>query len=467
MKKFFVSTGLAAISAAGLQSVSAQGLDIASPKSWSISGTLRGFYDDNYDISGTKKGSWGAEVSPSISVNIPLAQTDFGMRYYYGLYYYNDRDSIHVNPFDQSHQFEVWLDHAFNTAWKLNATDHFAIGQEPELLQPDPLGGQASPIRHNGNNISNHAHISLDTQWSTHFSTSLSYGNEYFDYDNSGASVAPGGFIVLGATGLSPSTPGGFGFQSFNGASGASLSGLLDRVEQSVGLDGNWTFNPETVLSAGYGYGMVNYIGNEPVAIFNYIDTDFNPRNFVYHSRDRDSRSHNGHVGINRQLTANISLAISAGVSFTDSYNDPIVHTTSISPNATASLSYTYTPGSYIQLGVSHGQSATDQVRPAADGSITQYQHFTTVYGDINHRFSEKLIGTLIGRFSYSSFEGGEAASGNATPDYDYNVGLNFTYQFSRHFSADGGYNFDDLISGLTGRGYVRNRVYLGLTASY
>ena len=86
MKKFFVSTGLAAISVAGfqagLQSVSAQGLEIASPKAWSVAGTLRGFYDDNYNIAANKKGSWGVEVSPSISVNVPLRQTDVGVRYY-------------------------------------------------------------------------------------------------------------------------------------------------------------------------------------------------------------------------------------------------------------------------------------------------------------------------------------------------------------------------------------------------
>ncbi|MBW8864139.1 MAG: hypothetical protein JF609_04295 [Verrucomicrobia bacterium] len=50
MKKFFVSTGLAAISVAGLQSAYGQGLDIVSPKAWSVSGTLRGFYDDNYNL---------------------------------------------------------------------------------------------------------------------------------------------------------------------------------------------------------------------------------------------------------------------------------------------------------------------------------------------------------------------------------------------------------------------------------
>ena len=86
MKKLFVSTGLAVIGAAGLQSVVAAGSDLISPKAWNVSGTLRGFYDDNYAVGTTKKGSWGLEVSPQISVNVPLQQTDLGIRYYYTLY---------------------------------------------------------------------------------------------------------------------------------------------------------------------------------------------------------------------------------------------------------------------------------------------------------------------------------------------------------------------------------------------
>ena len=65
---------------------------MASPKYWSVSGTLRGFYDDNYNIAGTGRGSGGVEVLPEVSFHMPLQQTDIGIRYTYGLYYYQDRD---------------------------------------------------------------------------------------------------------------------------------------------------------------------------------------------------------------------------------------------------------------------------------------------------------------------------------------------------------------------------------------
>jgi len=113
MKKFFVSAGLAALGAAGLQTAIADGVDVAAPRNWSVSGTLRGFYDDNYNITGTAKGSFGIEASPSVSFHLPLQQTDIGLRYTYGAYYYEDRDEAGVNPFDQTHQVDFWLDHAF------------------------------------------------------------------------------------------------------------------------------------------------------------------------------------------------------------------------------------------------------------------------------------------------------------------------------------------------------------------
>lgn len=487
MKKLFVSTGLAAISVAGLQqSASAQGLDIVSPKAWAISGTLRGFYDDNYNIAEANKGSFGVEVSPSISLNVPLQQTSLGFRYYYTLYYYNDRDSLHLNPFDQSHQFEVWMDHAFNPNWKLKFTDHLVLGQEPDLFKPS--NGAQGPINYriNGNNLANTANISLDTQWTRNFSTTLSYGNTYSDYENEGATLEsiaspPLGLNLYDAMQIPQSSYSGSGssagWRALNG--GASLSGLLDRVEQNISLDFNWTFSPETKIFVGYSFSQVNYLGNEPISVYNYVSgfspnlpdnglfgpyDPQDPRSFVYNSDMRDSRSHNGHIGFSHQLTANISLALSAGVSYNDSYNSPIQHTTSISPSANASISYTYIPGSYVQFGITQGENATDVVAPGADGSLTQYQHSTSVYADLNHRITEKLMGTLICRYVYSAFEGGAA---NTQTESDYSVGVNFNYKINRHFSADAGYNFDDLITPLNGRGFIRNRVYLGLSASY
>jgi hypothetical protein len=467
MKKFFVSTGLAAISAAGLQSALAAGLDSVSPKAWSISGTLRGFYDDNYNISNTKKGSWGGEVAPTVSVNLPLRQTDMGIRYNYGLYYYNDRDSLGLNPFDQTHQVEVWLDHAINEQWHVKLTDTFAVGQEPDLLQGS--GAQAVQYRINGNNMANHANVSLDTQWTKMFGTSLHYGNDFYSYDNKGTTVTDTASFPAGVYSVY-NIPGNhlFGndptqFAQLSGT-GASLAGLLDRVEQSIGLDLNWTLNPETIFGVGYDFSWANYTGNEPVAVFNYLLPGSIQQSYIYSSSSRDGSSHNIHASLKRQLTANVDLSLLVGAAYSDNPNDPFNHSQTLSPSADLSLSYTYSPGCYVQIGGSHSQSATDAIQPGAKNGITQFQNASVVYVDLNHRITDKLSATLIGRFQYTTFEDGLASSAD---EEDYNFGLNLTYLINRHFSADLGYNFDDLVSGLNGRSYVRNRVYMGMTANF
>ena len=53
------------------------------------------------------------------------------------------------------------------------------------------------------------------------------------------------------------------------------------------------------------------------------------------------------------------------------------------------------------------------------------------------------------------------------TPDRLWLVGVNLAYTFNRHFSVEAGYNYDHLDSDINGRGYDRNRYYIGLRASY
>ena len=427
MKKIFISAGLAAVSAAGFETVFAAAPDALSPKDWNVSGTLRGFYDDNYAVGGNQKGSFGLEVSPTISLNVPLQQTEFGLRYTYGLFYYQQRQDMGVDAFDQTHQMELWLDHAFNERWRANVTDSFAVGQEPELLQPNQGVGQAVPYRIQGDNMANHANFTLNTEWTRLLSTALHYGNNFYDYQNSG-----GNAIV------------------------PSYAGILNRVEQNVSLDFQWTIQPETMAFIGYNFSLVNYTGGEQIAV--------NPLSpLPYMSDSRDLMSHTAYVGVNHQFTANLSAMVKGGVSYTDSYNDP-QNSTSLSPYADLSVSYTYIPGSYVQVGLTHQINATDVVLPGLDGSLTQNQESTVVYADINHRFTPKLLGTVIGRFSSSTFNGGAY---NNSSDEAYGLGINLNYQINRHFSTDLGYNYDDLVSGIAGRSYDRNRVYIGLTAKY
>src|ERR1039458_6264335 len=82
IKKLFVSVGLIAAGTASLQGAYAPDWNSMDASMWSVSGTLRGFYDDNYETAanGTKRGSFGFELSPELEFNVPLQQTELGMQ---------------------------------------------------------------------------------------------------------------------------------------------------------------------------------------------------------------------------------------------------------------------------------------------------------------------------------------------------------------------------------------------------
>src|ERR1039458_4611575 len=131
IKKLFVSVGLIAAGTASLQGAYAPEWSSTSASMWSVSGTLRGFYDDTYTpaSSGPNRGSFGFEVSPQINLNVPLQQTELGLRYTYGMYYYQERQDLGQNPIDQTHQLDLWVDHAFTERWQGKVQDSFVVGQ--------------------------------------------------------------------------------------------------------------------------------------------------------------------------------------------------------------------------------------------------------------------------------------------------------------------------------------------------
>ena len=88
MKKLLTSAGLVAFSVSSIQAAYSPSLsDMERSKPWSLSAALRGFYDDNYTTApnSTKRDSFGFEVSPSASLNLPLDQTFVGLKYEYSL----------------------------------------------------------------------------------------------------------------------------------------------------------------------------------------------------------------------------------------------------------------------------------------------------------------------------------------------------------------------------------------------
>ncbi len=441
MKRIIASLGLAAVGTASLHAAYAPDSTDTS-KMWNLSGTLRGFYDDNYNTLPHKQGSVGFQVNPSFSLNLPMQQTEIGLRYSYGLYYYQNRERLGQNPIDQTHQFDLWLDHAFTPRWEARIQDTVTVAQEPSLLTP---GAVSTAQRVEGNNVVNTARLSVNTDWTREFSTVLSYQNTLYDYQQSGATVTP---AVAGVNGGSVAT---------------SYAGLLNRIEQNITLDLKWHVTATTTALIGYELGLVNFTGNEPVAIFTPGPAFLPATSKVYYSNSRDNVSHYGYVGIEHSFLANLTGKANVGVEYTDYYNDPSA-TSSFGPYADASLVYTYASASFAQIGVTESRNATSTINVDSQGHITQDQQSTTIYGSINHQLTPKLTGSVVGHYQYSTFNDGQFNNQSAQ---FYNLGLNLSYAFTHNFSSEVGYNFDYYTTPAPGQEYTRNRVYLGITASY
>lgn len=428
MKKIFVSVGLAAAGAAGLPSVFAQSVQAPAPaKVWNVSSTLRGFYDDNYRVSHDKQGSFGFELSPSASANIALRQTDIGIRYTYGMYYYLKRADNGNSPIDHTHQADLWVDHAFTGRLKANASDSFVVAQDPKLVD----GGAVTRV--GGNNVANRAKLSVTADWTRQLSTATHYGNNLFIYSDS------------------------FGTNNVPAGNSPSQAALLNRIEQSVGTDLQWHMQKETMVFVGYQFSWVRYTGNQQ------IQQPFN--GYTYFSDSRNYNAHYGYVGVQHEFSPSLSGQARGGASYVDLYNDPVSATKSWAPYADVNLTYTYIPGSYVQAGFTQDINATDVAARGSDGHLTQYQQSSVFYMDINHQFTSKITGSLISQYQYSTYKDGQY--GGSTGDSDVSVGVNLNYQINRHFSANAGYNFDELFSDIPGRDYSRNRVYVGVAANY
>lgn len=436
MKRIVVSTGLVAIGAMSLHAgdYAPDFTAMNATKPWSVSGTLRGFYDDNYTTSpnGRKNGSGGFEFSPQIGLIMPLQQTELGLRYTYGLYYYQARENQGSNPIDQTHQVDLWIDHAFTQRLEGKIQDTFISQQDPELSSsPTALAYRAE-----GNNIENVGTVTGHYEFSTLFSTDVGYQNTWWDYQEHGATILD--FLPGGA--------------------GATYAGLLNQDDHSVWANLNYQYLPDLAFLIGYDFTYDDYTGNELIAI------GAGP---VY-SDNRNQMSHSVYVGAQYAMTANLSILANAGFEYSDNYNLPSFDPqspNSYQPTANIAVTYTYLPGDYVQVGFTQSEASAPLAGlNGSNGSITLYQESSVIYATVNYEITPKLVGSVVGHYEYSTFVSG-AANGD-TQDW-YSFGLNLAYQFTPFLSADAGYNFYYLTAIPVLNGYSRNIGYASLTASF
>lgn len=433
MNKLITTAGFAALGVASLHAASPMSGG-APAKPWNVSATLRGFYDDNYTTSPAfrQRESFGFEVSPQAGLTLQNDSTAFNLKYIYGMRYYDDRTSSKA---DHSHQATASLSHNFSPKYKADINDSFVIAQEPAVLDPGAV--ITVPLRSNGDNMRNTVNTSLTGQLSDPFSVVVGYSNTVYDYAQ----------------------------QGFSATSGPSRSALLDRFEHLFSLNLRYKIVNNTIGVVGYQYGITDYTSKESIGAvpgFGTLTSDI-----------RDNTSHYGFVGVDQMFTPTLNGSVRVGVQaveYTHANRLKGMLQDSTSPYVDANATWSYTEGSSLQLGVKHARNQTDVGLLGTSANPTLDAESTTIYGSLNHKITAKLAGSVIGQFQRSTFNGGDA---DGFSDNFGMLGVNLTYEINKYLSAETGYNYDRLNSELNqltppvSRSYTRNRVYVGIKASY
>ena len=421
MKNIVASVGLVALGASGFQNAQAQSMSNPdSSKPWSVGLTLRGFYDDNVSSNVRPNAgepsliteTFGYDITPSLKLAWSTPQTSYSLGYAYGMKYYENRPTARADKTDNTHSLDGSLEHRFTERVSASVSDSFVIGQEADFLR----AGNAYETFHraSGNNVRNFGRAKVTTQLSSTFGATLGYENGYYNYDDS------------------------------------YMSSVLDRVDQTIPLEGLVQLAPETRLITGY----------------RFRDSDFNSglhlEGTSFLSEVRNSRSHTGYVGVDHNFTPDLTGSIRGGAESADYYNDPN-SSSELSPYAQASVRYTYAQDCSVEVGVTYDRTATDMFLQDAAGNLTLDAQTLVVYGSLTHKIASKVYGSLLAQIQNSDFNGGKW---NNRSDLFFTAGVNFEYRINQHLSANAGYDLDRLDSD-TNRSFTRNRVYVGVKACY
>ena len=400
MNRKIVTLGVAAFGVVGLQAADAG-------KIWEVTGSLRGFYDDNYTTSpeDLAEESWGIEVSPGINLTIGEGtDLEFSAGYAFGMRYYEDRETDNE---DYGHELGISLSKAFSNTSVFQLSDSFVIAQEPEILN----GGAMHRLE--GDNMRNTLSASYRQVLSGNILGELGYGNSIFDYEE------------------------------------AYHSALLDRSHNQVNLDVIYDME-QTEYFVGYKFASTDFDGGDLAG-----GLDFK-------SDARDNDSHYGYVGVRHQLNKEFVASAQAGAQYVDYYNfdlmPGLIPEDETSPYVNASMEWGYAEGSQLVAGVSLARGATDL--QAAD------QETSAVYAQFLHKITAKVHGTLTARYQDSEISGGGVRVDGKTESLML-LGASLTYAIADNIWTELAYNFDELDSDIPRRSFERNYLSIGIGTSY
>lgn len=299
------------------------------------------------------------------------------------------------------------IDHNHDfTAWLTHAfSERYSMSARENLVysQEPTLTAGAGVVRNVGDVLHNDASVSFAAQVSRLMEVQVSYQNQYYDYRDN-----------------------------------TTYAFILNRMEHVPGIELRYQVSPNTVGKVGY-MARISVQDKSAANSLNVL-------------------THTPYVGVEHAFLPNLTVNAKVGASFTDYYDNSAANSP-VNPYADLSVKYDYTKGSFIQVGFTHDRNQTDGALFGAQDEET-----SSLYATISHSITTKLIASATGRYQNSEFNGG-AFDGKAD-DY-YSADLSLEYRINKNLSAVVGYMYDDVSSDIAGRGYDRNRVTFGMTASY
>ena len=416
MNRAVAIAGLFAAGVAGLKGQNVTGLSQQErTKIWTLSGSLRGFYDDNSlnAPEGQEESSLGTEVGFGMGVNLPLERTLLRSQYQLILNWYEARTEHNI---DQDHQFNFKLNHKFTPRRTGDLDNTFVYSDSPEVAAQEGTFSQRQDL----SALRNRLALSYNHRFTPVYGATVGYRNHFQDYKEDGV---------------------------------GSLSSLLDQVEHLFQMDGEWYPNPHTTLLVGYQFGLIQHTSSDPMGFIGTPE-QLDPER-------RDNAAHYFYVGGRRQFSRKLEGSARVGTRYTDYFNEG---SSDFSPDVDISGTYTYLPASRVSLGLTVARSASDTGPDNVTGDVTLDSLMTDVHASINHRITPRIMGAMGVRYQTYTYNGGSLDG--QTDDY-FNFDLNLEYKIRENLFANTGYVWYRLLSNRENTSFSRNRVYAGVRAVF
>lgn len=395
-------------------------------KRWAVSFSSGLFYDDNnLNTSTNQLEGWGLEVHPQIGFNLPLERTLLKLSYDLRLNYYDSRAE---NPTDYEHQFEGKINHRLTERSTLNVIETFISASQPEVH-----GAPQTTFQQGDRGDTSHWRNYFRSDYSWRVAPTYGFAGGYNNYVYNYEQEQSESERLLGI---------------------ASLSGLLDRVQNQFHMEGQLFPNAQSRTYLGYQINAVNYISSD---IIGYVNQD--PFATPIPASYRNAISHYAYIGGDKKFNPRLSGSLSVGATMTDYYNQDFVDW---APFLDMSATYTYAEGSNFRAQAKVDRNATDS--GVGTNSVTRDQLSAILDLSARHHFAARLDGTVNFYYQHSVYNGGDF-DGQADDSFFFVPGVE--YMILRNFYLTLNYTRLQLFSPRPDLSFARNRVMLGVRFTY